>query len=183
MMSKNIKILAILGQVLFAWIYSSATNFCDSSGCSARSYISFGLILIIFAVLDWQFLNLYQRFKNISKNILTAIVLLFPVAFYFAGLILNSMTRKPISVIIIGLLIIILSRVLWMFLARGKFLPKVTEYLALVSFFALVVAIGFLAANLNFAISSYLKYHSPYSDIYITGNKGNKVNFINYKFR
>ena len=182
-MTKNIKIFAIAGQILFALIYSLATNFCHNSKCSANSYVSFVVILASFAIFDWYFLKLYPRFKNIPHNILVGIILLFPVLFYLCGLILNALTAKPLSVIIIGVVVAILSRALWMFLARGKLSPKLTEYLALKSLFLLILAVGFLAANLNFAISSYLKYINVYSDVYIDGNEGKKSNFIDYKFR
>lgn len=182
-MSKSIKILAILGQVLFAWIYSSATNFCNAGDCVAKSYISFILIVVSFAIFDLYFLKLYPRFKNISQNVLTAIILIFPILFYLVGIILNAITKKPLSVIVVGIIIIILSYALWMVIARVKFSQKLTEYLAIKSYFLFIVAVGFLIASLNFAISSYLKYSSPYSDVYITENNGKKVNFINYKFR
>lgn len=179
-MSKSIKILAVLGQILFAWLYSSATNFCGSSSCSAKSYISFILIIISFIVLDLYFLKLYPKFKKIPSGILTTIVLLFPVLFYLAAIFLNAVTRRPLSVIIIGVILIIVSQVLWRLLARGIFSLKLAEYLALKSILLLILAIGFLIANLNFAISSYKKYYSPNNDVYVVDEKST---FINYKFR
>lgn len=179
-MTKTTKALSILGQIIFAWLYAGATNYCSTTKCTANSYISFILILISFVVLDLYFLKLYPRFKNIPHNILVAIILLFPVLCYLGGILLNAITSRPLSVIIIGLAIAIISRVLWMVLARGAFAPKIVEYLALKSLFLLILAVGFLIANLNFAISSYLKYSSKKADIYIVGPKST---FINYKFR
>jgi len=179
-MSKSIKILAVLGQVLFVWIYSSTTNFCSASSCVAKSYISFILIIISFIVLDLYFLKLYPKFKKIPSAMLITIVLLSPVLFYLAGIILNTITRRPLSVIIIGLILIIVSQVLWRLMSRGIFSLKLAECLALKSIFLLIVAVGFLIANLNFAISSYKQYYSPNNDVYVVNEKST---FINYKFR
>lgn len=182
-MTKTIKILAILGQILFAWFYSSATNSCSITKCAANSYLSFILIGASFVALDLYFLRLYPRFKSIPHNMFIAIILLFPVLYYLGGIILNALTQRPLSVIIVGITIAILSRILWMILARGIFSPKLVEYLAIKSIFLLVLSVGFLIANLNFAISSYLKYSSISNDIYIVENNGIKSTFINYKFR
>ena len=181
-MTQTTKLLAIFGQVLFAWIYSSGTNYCYASKCTANSYLAFILILVAFGALDFYFLKFFPRFKNIPKKIFIPLILLFPVIFYICAIILNALTRKPLSVIIFAILLITLSRGLWMVLAKGLFSKIMTEYLALTSFILLYLAAGFLIANLNFAISSYLKYYSPRNDIYITENLGKKVNFLFYKF-
>lgn len=182
-MSNSIKISAVLGQILFAWIYSLATNYCSSTKCTANNFIAFFLILASFVAFDWYFLKLYPRFKQIPHNILIAIALFFPVLFYLGGIILNAITSTPLTVIAVGVAIGISSRILWMVLARGFLSPKHVEYLALKSLYLFILAVGFLIASLNFAISSYLKYSSVVSDSYIVENNGNKSTFINYKFR
>lgn len=182
-MTQNIKILAIAEQIIFAWIYATGTNFCTKKNCVANGYISFLLILLALGIFDWYFLKLYPKFKKIPSNIFTFIILAFPILFYLCCLILNMLTKRTLSVIVIGALIAVISRTLWMYLARGKFSLKITEYLALKSLFLLITSAIFLIANLNFAISSYLKYINPSNDVYITENRGLKSNFLNYKFR
>jgi len=182
-MTQNIKYGAIVGQILFAWFYALNTNFCTKKSCSANSFVSFGLILLALGIFDWYFLKFFPKFKKIPPKIFTAIILVFPILFYLCGLLLNALTKRALSVIIVGVLIAIISRALWMYIARGVFSQKLTEYLALKSLFLLIFAIIFLAANLNLAISAYLKYKSPKNDIYIVGNKGMKSSFLNYKFR
>jgi len=182
-MTQNIKYGAIAGQVLFAWIYANSTNFCIRKSCTTNSYLSFVLILAALAVFDWYFLKFYPRFKKIPSNIFTYIILAFPVLFYIFGLIFNYLTGRPLTIIIVGLLLAAGYRALWMYLAKGKIPLKLTEYLALVSLFLLSMSIIFLIANLNFAISAFMIYDSPNADIYIVGNNGLKSSFLNYKFR
>lgn len=182
-MTQNIKYGAVAGQIIFAWIYASGTNYCSKKSCSANSYLSFALILLTLGIFDFYFLKFYPRFKKIPANIFTVIILVFPILFYLCGLLLNALTKRALSVIIVGVSITIISRALWMLLARGKFSLKITEYLALKSLFLLIFAIIFLVTNLNFAISAFLKYNSPTNDVYIVGNKGLKSSFLNYKFR
>ena len=182
-MSQNIKYAAAAGQVIFAWIYANSTNYCIRKSCSANSYLSFVLILAALAVLDWYFLKFYPRFKKIPTNIFTGIVLIFPLIFYLCGILLNLLTGRALSIIIVGVLLAAAYRLLWMYLAKGKIPLKLTEYLALTSLYLLIFSVIFLIANLNFAISAYLTYDSPNTDIYIVGNKGIKSSFLNYKFR
>jgi len=182
-MTKMIKTLALLGQIIFAWLYAFATNSCNAKSCSANSYFSFALIMIFFLLFDFYFLGLLPRFKKISKTLFKIVILLFPVLFYVCGIILNLITKKSLSVIIAGIILILLSRALWIALGRIKMPPVLIEYLALNSLFLLILGLGFLAANLNFAISSYLKYASAKNDSYIVENHGIKSNFINYRFR
>ena len=182
-MKQGVKILAVLMQIIFAALYAFGTNLCSQTSCKANSYISLALILIALIIFDIYFLKFYPRFKKIQEKYLIVIIVIFPLLFYLIGLLLNFLTIRPLSVIIIGAVWIVVSRLLWMYLQKGKLSLFVTECLALTSLFFLIFSIIFLIANLNFAISSYLKYKSPKNDIYIVGNKGMKSTFLSYKFR
>ena len=182
-MTQNIKVIALVGQAVFAWFYSFETNYCTKKSCSSNSYVSFILILAALALFDWYFLRFYPRFKKIPIKIFTIIILVFPLLLYLGGVILNDLTKRPLSVLIIGILIAVAYRALWIYLARGKLSLQQTEYLALTSLFLLIFSSVFLIANLNLAVSSYLTYHNPNNDIYIVGNGGKKSTFLNYKFR
>lgn len=182
-MSQNIKYGAVAGQIIFAWIYASATNYCTKESCNSNSYLSFALILLTLGIFDWYFLKFYGRFKKIPHNMFTVIVLIFPILLYLCGILFNALTKRALSVIIVGVVMAIISRTLWIYISRSVFSQKLTEYLALKSLFLLIFAGIYLSTNLNFAISAYLKYKSPKNDIYIVGNKGIKSTFLNYKFR